>query len=389
MQARYFVVVGASLIQFTIIGLLFSFGLFFKVFEAEFGWSRTLFSACSALGFFMMGLLAMIGGRLADRFGPRLVLSVTGLCYGLGYALMSLVAAPWQMFLIFGTLIGVGLGTHDVVTLSTVARWFSARRGTMTAVVKVGTAIGQVVLPLVVAVLIAMLGWRIAVIAIGATAAILLFAAAQGMSVPPVVRAVPGVAPIAPEPARASGRTLWTLCAIQACFVPSLVTVPLHLPPHGDDLGLSTTGAAALLSVVGGSSVAGRLTLGRALDSIGGRNAYLFGIGGLIASLAGLAALRDPVLLYGIVAVYGFCHGALFVVVSPTVAEYFGLAGHGARFGRVLFAGTAVAWAGPILAGRIFDTTGTYTLAFVTLMALAACGFVLTLTLPRKARIRT
>lgn len=358
-QSRYLVVVGACLTQFTIIGLLFSFGLFFKVFEAEFGWSRTLFSACSSLAFFMMGLLAMVGGRLTDRFGPRRVLSVTGLAYGLGYALMSQVTEPWQMFAIFGTLIGMGLGTHDVVTLSTVARWFNARRGTMTAVVKVGTAIGQVVLPI---------------------------AAAQGMALPPVPRPlVAGSAPLPPQaPPRGDRRTLLTLCAIQACFVPSLLTVPLHLPAHGADLGLSGTGSAGLVAVIGAASVAGRLALGRALDSIGGRNAYLICLAGMVLALAGLAQFRELGPLYAVVTLYGFSHGALFVVVSPTVAEYFGLDGHGARFGWVLFAGTSMAWLGPILAGRLFDVTGSYTWAFVTLMAMGVLAFLLTLSLPRR-----
>ncbi|MCB1342610.1 MAG: MFS transporter [Pseudooceanicola sp.] len=369
--------------QFTIIGLLFTFGLFFKIFEAEFGWSRTLFSACSSLAFFMMGLLAIVGGRLTDRFGPRLVLSVTGLAYGLGYALMSQVSAPWQMFAIFATLIGMGLGTHDVVTLSTVARWFGARRGTMTAVVKVGTAVGQVILPMLVAFLIAGLGWRTAVVAVGAVAALLLFAAAQTMSVPPEPAQAPG-APAPETPVTGTRRTLLTLCAIQACFVPSLLTVPLHLPVHGSDLGLSVTGSAGLVAVIGASSIAGRLALGRALDSIGGRNAYLICLAGMVMALGAFALVRDLTLLWGVVALYGFCHGALFVVVSPTVAEYFGLAGLGARFGSILFAGTAVAWAGPILAGRLVDTTGTYTYAFVILMALALLAFVLTLTLPRR-----
>lgn len=385
-QSRYLVVVGACLTQFTIIGLLFSFGLFFKVFEAEFGWSRTLFSACSSLAFFMMGLLAMVGGRLTDRFGPRRVLSVTGLAYGLGYALMSQVTEPWQMFAIFGTLIGMGLGTHDVVTLSTVARWFNARRGTMTAVVKVGTAIGQVVLPMLVALLIAGVGWRATVIGMGALAALVLFAAAQGMALPPVPRPlVAGSAPLPPQaPPRGDRRTLLTLCAIQACFVPSLLTVPLHLPAHGADLGLSGTGSAGLVAVIGAASVAGRLALGRALDSIGGRNAYLICLAGMVLALAGLAQFRELGPLYAVVTLYGFSHGALFVVVSPTVAEYFGLDGHGARFGWVLFAGTSMAWLGPILAGRLFDVTGSYTWAFVTLMAMGVLAFLLTLSLPRR-----
>ena len=152
---------------------MFSFGLFFKVFETEFGWSRTLLSVCSALAFFMMGTLAILGGRLSDRYGPRRVLAVTGLSFGLGYALLSQISAPWQLAALFGTLIALGLGTHDVVTLSTVARWFDARRGVMPAVVKVGTAAGQITVPPLVALLIVWLGWRPAVVVFGAAAAVL------------------------------------------------------------------------------------------------------------------------------------------------------------------------------------------------------------------------
>ena len=135
-DSRYVVVFGACLTQFTIIGLLFSYGLFFKVFEAEFGWSRTMLSSCSALAFLMMGILAMGAGRLSDRFGPRLVLTLTGVIFGLGFALISQVSQPWHLFVIFGVFIGLGLSTHDVVTLSTIGRWFENRRGMMTGVVK-------------------------------------------------------------------------------------------------------------------------------------------------------------------------------------------------------------------------------------------------------------
>lgn len=389
MSARYLVVFGACLTQFTVIGLLFSFGLFFKVFEAEFGWSRTLFSAISALAFFMMGTLAILGGRLSDRYGPRRVLAATGLAFGLGYALLSQVSAPWQMFLVFGTLIAAGLGTHDVVTLSTVARWFTARRGVMTAVVKVGTAIGQILVPPLVAALIAWLGWRSAVMSLGAAAAVLLLIAAFSMKAPPMPKVRPGGMP----PAEISGasftdakrsRVLWTLCAIQFLFFPALVTVPLHLPAHAMDMGLTPGRAATLLSIIGAASIAGRLAVGRLVDIIGGRNSYALCLAILIAALGGLAMVGTPAPLYAIVAVYGFSHGALFVVVSPTVAEYFGMRAHGAIFGLVLFFGTLGASVGPILAGRLFDTTGSYFLAFVTLVSLAGLGLFLALTLPGK-----
>lgn len=389
MSGRYLVVSGACLTQFTVIGLLFSFGLFFKEFEADYGWSRTLMSASSALAFFMMGALAMIGGRLSDRYGPTRVLAATGVLYGLGYMLLARIDAPWQLFAICGSLIGLGLSTHDVVTLSTVARWFEARRGIMTAVVKLGTAAGQMAVPPLAALLIAGLGWRPAAMLLGAAAAVLLLAAALMVKSPPLRAAAAGARPVGAEGASFAearrSRVLWTLCAVQFCFFSALMTVPLHLPIHGMDLGMSPAAAATLLSVVGGASVAGRLAVGRLVDVIGGRRASAFCMAVLIVGLGGLTGFTAPSALYASVAVYGFSHGALFVVVSPTVAEYFGMRAHGAIFGTVLFFGTLGGALGPILTGMVFDRFGSYMPAFLTLALMAALALGLVASLPRPA----
>ena len=386
MDRRYIVVFGACLTQFTVIGLLFSFGLFVKEFEAEFGWSRTLISACTALAFFMMGTLAMFGGRLNDRYGPRRVLLATGVLYGFGYALISQVAEAWQLVVIFGTFIALGLSTHDVVTLSTIGRWFAKRRGIMSGVVKVGTAVGQVTLPPIAAILIATYGWRQAVIALGISAAILLIIAALSMKAPPAPTGDGAKAEAAgvdfAEAKR--GRIFWTMCAIQFLFFPTLMAVPFHIPVHGQDLGMTAATAATLLSVIGGASVLGRLVVGGATDRIGGRLAYSVCLIPLIISLAALTVTEAPAILFIVMALYGFGHGGLFTLVAPTVAEFFGMKAHGAIFGTVLFFGTIGGSVGPILAGAVFDWTGGYTLAFGTLAAMATIALILAISLPRR-----
>ncbi len=383
---RYVTVFGACLTQFTVIGLLFSYGIFFKAFETEFGWSRTLLSACSALAFFMMGTLAIVAGRLNDRFGPRVVLSVSGVLYGLGFVLVSRVEAPWQMFAIFGTFIALGLSTHDVVTLSTVARWFEKRRGVMSGVVKVGTAAGQVAVPPIAALLIAGYGWRSALVILGVGASVLLLIAAQSM------RRAPG-AEVSAEGTGASfveargTRLFWTLCAIQLVFFPVLTSVPLHVAVHGMDLGMSAGAAAGLLSVIGGASVAGRLVVGAASGRIGGKNAYLLCLSCLLAGLLGLNLVGAGAGLFLVMAVYGFAHGGLFTVVSPAVAEAFGMRAHGAIFGVVLFFGTIGGSVVPILVGWSFDATGSYSIAFAGLAGLAAAALGLVLSLPGRGRL--
>ena len=81
---------------------------------------------------------------------------------------------------------------------------------------------------------------------------------------------------------------------------------------------------------------------------------------------------------------YGFAHGGLFTVVSPTVAEFFGTRAHGVIFGGIVFLGAVV---GPVVAGRIFDVTGSYDSAFTGLAAMGAVGLVLALTLPRRRAV--
>ncbi len=384
LDKRYLIVLGACLTQFTIIGLLFSYGLFFKALEVEFGWSRTLLSSCTSFAFLVMGVLAFFGGRLNDRYGPRLVLAVAGTLCGLGYALLSQVTQPWQLFAIFGLFIGVGMGSHDVVTLSTIARWFQQRRGIMTGVVKVGTAAGQIAVPPIAALLIAAYDWRLALIILGVAAIAFLLVAAALMKSPPAgARSGNGndAAGHLFQEARRT-RALWMICAIQFLFFPTLTTIPLHIVVHGMDLGMSAALAALLLSLLGASSVVGRLSIGALVDRIGGRRALIVCFLPLIASLLAFLLIATPWVLFAIVAVYGFAHGGFFTVTSPVVAEYFGLRAHGAIFGLILFSGTLGGAAGPVVAGRIFDLTGGYSLAFTTLAVLAAMGLVLVLRLP-------
>jgi len=66
---------------------------------------------------------------------------------------------------------------------------------------------------------------------------------------------------------------------------------------------------------------------------------------------------------------------------SPIVAELFGLRSHGALLGIVAFITTVGAAIGPVLTGRLFDTTGNYQLAFIVLTAIAITGLILTLRL--------
>ncbi len=337
-----------------------------------------------------MGAVGILAGTLNDRIGPRIIITVSGACLGLGYMLMSRLELPWQLYLLYGGLVGIGFSTHDVITLSTVARWFVIRRGMMSGLVKVGTGAGQLLVPLVATGLIASFGWRLAYLIIGAVSLVALVAVAQLMKRDPQGigqmpdgghhRARRTTLSETPNlPLRAAARTLqfWTLCIAEFAIFFCLLTTIVHIVPHAQDRGLGPTISAAVLSTIGGVSMLGRIVMGTASDGIGGKRSLIICFIILIGSLGWLQVADSAWMLFTFAVIYGFAHGGLFTVMSPTVAELFGTGSHGLLFGMVLFSGTVGGSVGPLMTGYIFDLTGSYQAAFVVLTALAIMGLVL------------
>jgi len=370
---------------------MFAYGVFFPALEAEFGWSRAMISGASSLSFVVMGVLAILAGKWNDKIGPRVLITVSALFFGVGYGAMSQLQAPWELFLFYGVLVGIGYSTHDVVTLSTIARWFQRRRGAMTGIAKVGTGVGQLLVPLMAAMLIAAYGWRDAALLLGAGSLLLLVASAQFMRRDPRGE---GQYPDGVEVASAAGanssheigmslaeasatRQFWILCAVQLSVFFCLMTVMIHIVPHATDLGVAPAVAATILSTIGAVSIAGRLTIGTLIDRLGGRRSLCICFVVLLSSFVLLQVAEAPWMLFVFAAVYGFAHGGFFTVMSPTLAEYFGTGSHGVIFGIVLFSGTIGGATGPLLAGKLFDMSGNYDVIFMILTAFGVVGLLL------------
>ncbi len=395
MRSKYFygynIVAAGFIIQAVCVGSFFTYGIFFRVFLAEFGWSRATISGASSLAFLMMGAIGILAGRLNDKIGPRILIAVSGISLGLGYMLMSRMRAPWQLYLLYGALVSVGFSTHDVITLSTIARWFEKHRGMMTGIAKVGTGAGQLVGPLIATALIAAGGWRNAYLIMGAGSLIIIVAVAQ------VLRRDPQGMGLQPDgvndesvdaragstqtdvPLRIALRTkqLWIICMAEFAIFLCLLTIVVHIVPHATDQGLSPATAAGVLSTIGGVSMLGRIVMGTANDRIGGKRSMMICFIVLICGLIWLQVAKEAWMLFLFAAIYGFAHGGFFTVVSPMVAEFFGIGSHGALFGIVLFSGTIGGAIGPLLAGRTFDITASYQIVFLVLAGVALIGLVL------------
>ena len=395
MKSHYFygynIVAAGFVIQGVVVGALFTYGVFFKEFQLELGWSRAMISGASSLAFLVMGAAGILAGRLNDRIGPRILIVASAISLGLGYLLMSRLQTLWQLYLFLGVLGGIGFSTHDVITLSTIARWFAKRRGMMSGIVKVGTGAGQLLVPLMAAALIAVYGWRKSYLIIGCLALAALAAAALFLHRDPQSK---GLLPDGNRredcrencrseegglSLRAAVRTrqFWTLCLMEFAVFFILLTIVVHIVPHATDLGLAPATAAGVLSTIGGVSMLGRFVMGTANDRIGGKRSLIVCAVILSSGLIWLQFATVTWMLFLFAVICGFAHGGFFTVVSPTVAELFGTGSHGTIFGMVLFCGTTGGAMGPLLAGHTFDVTGSYRMVFLMLTMMSLLGFLL------------
>ena len=168
-------------------------------------------------------------------------------------------------------------------------------------------------------------------------------------------------------------RQFWMICVISVSLFYSTLTILTQIVPHAISIHIPTTAAASVLSILGISSIVGRLTTGAIGDRIGNRIAMGICILTMTVSLLWLQVSRELWMLYLFAVLNGFAHGAFFTSISPLVADYFGLKMQGSILGVVFSCGPVLGSLGPILAGRLFDLTGSYNQPF-----LICAGFTIT-----------
>ena len=369
----YVLVAASFLLQAIGWGAYNSFCVFFYPLMNEYDWSRAGISGAVYVSFCLYGFYSILLGRLNDRVGPRFIMAISGIFLGVGYLLMSRLTSLWQLYLLYSLLVGIGISGTDVVLLSTIARWFVRLRGRMSGVLKVGTGVGMLVMPLFTNWLITAFGWRTAFFVMGIVVLIPFIGLSQLLVRDPARRGLrpDGDGRVTAKIAQAAEKgftlrqalknlQLWLICTAYFLLLVCVFTVLLHIVPHAIDLGIPPNWATRVLATIGGLSIVGRIIMGFSSDRIGNKWALTICYGFLCVSLGWLLLANRLWMLFVFAIVYGFAHGGFFVVMSPLIAEFFGTASHGAIFGMMIFVSNIGGAIGPLLAGYVFDLTGSY-----------------------------
>lgn len=368
--------------------------------QEAFGWDRATISLAVSINLLLYGFMGPFAAALMERFGIRNVVACALATISAGALFTLFMTSPWQLYLFWGVMVGLGSGAMATVLAATVvARWFVARRGLVLGALTAASATGQLAFLPIIAWLAARYGWQAVSISIGIMA----------ISVIPVVLVFIHNRPADlglrrygatsdDAPPRVSGNPIanawrslgmacrtaefWILSAtFFVCGATTNGLIGTHLIPAGHDHGLGAVAAANLLAVIGIFDVVGTIASGWLTDRYDPRKllfAY-YALRGL--SLLGLTHVLGS-MNFGLIAFIVFYGLDWVATVPPTIAlcqQVFGTDRGPLVYGWVFSAhqvGAAlVAW----LAGVARTVTGDYALAFNFSGVLALIAAVLIL----------
>ena len=361
-----------------------SFGLYIDPLEREFGWSRAVISGGFSVALLASALAAPLIGWWIDRYGPRRIILIGAVLTAGSYVLLATTSELWEWYA-YQSINAVFRQMMFFIPFQTlISRWFDRRRGLAVGLLGTGFSIGGFVVVPIMQEVIDAVQWEgsfvvagIVVVAVFTPISLLLLrddpsdigaqvdGDASPADRPSTPRVLTGVTVL--EALRTP--LFWVIAAALMAFFFGMISWMIHGIPYYESVGYSPGEAALLFSIAAGGGVVARLAFGYLADRIPRMEAAAMVVAGfLVCAFATMLITGGSVVGVAIFLVFWVVGASGGPMVEPLLlTRSFGLASFGALLGVVQVV-SVLHLAGPIIAGAIFDATGTYDWALVMLM---------------------
>ncbi len=366
--------------------LVFTFSIFVKPLATEFGWSREGVSGAFAFAALSVALCSPLLGNWLDRYGPRRIILPCMAIFGVAIASLAFLtphlAHLYGIFVVMGI---VGNGTTQMGYSRAVCTWFEEKRGIALALVVAGVGTGSMILPPLAQAVINAAGWRMAYLVLGAL--VLVFGiplTALWVKERPSQKTASSVelaGAQVPEALRSG--VFWILIATLILNSVSINGAVIHMVALLTDRGVSSSTAALGASVLGGASLAGRLLTGWFLDRFFGPRVAFVLYAGSASGILMLASAASGLSGMAAAALIGLGMGAEANITPYLLTRYFGLRSFSTLYGLTWTAYAIAGATGPVIMGRVFDLTGSYSWLLTVLSGAALAAAFLMLAAPR------
>jgi MFS family permease len=383
--------VGATgfLSLFSIVGIMiYGLPFFYDFWVQEYGWSRAMVTSGNLVGKVVVGpLFGFLAGWVVDRFGPRRLMLSGILMVGFAVMGLGLMGSSWQFYgLYFMLALGYMCG-GPLPNQVLISRWFSTGRGKAMGIAYLGIGVGGMLVPQIARWLNVQMGWHQALIVLG----LIIIAVALPMAWFVEENPKAGETSEAEKAPQASlsavlrSPAFYLLVIGSMCSIGAVAGVSQNLKLFLSlDLQYSQGAAANVLSLVLGSSIIGRLLMGWLADRFPKKYVMLLIYAVVSLTILLLYSNSSPNAIYVFAVLFGIGLSGDYMIIPLMAAELFGVKVMGRVMGLVLMMDGIAEALGPILAGALHDSTGSYATSFTVLIILSVLGFVAVAFLPKK-----
>jgi len=363
-----------------------------KPITEEFGWSRTAATGAITTGTIMAGLLSLPFGKLADRYGPRVLTSLGALVTAGTYFAITKFVNLWQFYVIF--VIGRIVSTNaisGIVPKTAAVNWFRRFRGRVLGLLSMASPLGSSLLAMVAQLIMLHHGWRtvfmmfaLTMVSLQALPAALVLRrrpedlglVPDGIQPAPIPSAASVQIPVTEEISWTLGEAIRTtsfwLLVLANIVAPAVgAGVGFHLVAYYTDVGIAATVAVGALSIYALTGAVGNIVWGFLSERLSER----FLGAAIMALTAGailyLQTVRANTGAFIFAVLFGLtCRGetTLFNIIT---AQYYGRNSFGAISGFILPFHRLGLGFGPLIASVSFDFTGSYQAVYNIFIAIS------------------
>lgn len=389
--ARGWAIVAILFISLVVVfgGGFMVFGLFFNPLVTTFHWSHTQVATLVTTECLLIAVVSPLVGWVLERIEARFSIAAGAIVATLAYLIAS-QAHTFSAMLLAYALLGIALGCATFVPLPiVVTQWFTEKRGLAMGVVISGAPFGGLVMTELVSRVILTSGWRAAYVAIAVpTLLIVVPLALIVVRNQPTHAAAHGSKPGPSQPgyAIAEGlrtRVFWLLIGTAFCYGFIIALGLSHVVEYLIGIGYAPATAASIFALLTLTAFLGCLLAGWIGDQVGNRTTIAFALFLIMGAYLALLNPRNPVLMGIFQLGFGFAGAAPTALLLLVLAQTVGLKHFAFFSGFVSFAMTFGNAVGPVVGGRMFDMSHSYTAALELGAAVALLAALFTVALPK------
>lgn len=368
-----------------ILGILYSWSVLKKALVAEWGWTNTEASLPYTVCIAVLAFFTIFGGRLQDKYGPRIIALIGGLLFGAGLVGSAYATSPTMMVLTFGVISGLGMGFGYAAATPCAIKWFDPRKkGLISGIVVSGIGLSAVYIAPLTNALLKSSGIQFTYLTLGIISLVGLTIFSLLLKNPPAGY-VPADTSNKPSAKKSTDFTWQAMIKTRPFILLWLTylmsaTAGLMLIGHIASIAMVQANWQAsfiLVVILAIFNATGRITGGVLSDKVGRTNAMLIAFGLQAINMFAFAFFTSiPLLILGTM-IAGLAYGSIFSLFPSITADFFGIKNLGVNYG-IIFTGWGVAGIiGPIIGGRVVDLTGSYNGSYIVAGIMLIIGVLL------------